>query len=35
VLIFVKIAGNGGLTFILPFLMFIFLLALGRTTTSW
>ena len=30
VLIFVKIAGDGGLTFILPFLMFIFLLALGE-----
>jgi len=30
VLIFVKMAGDGGLTFILPFLMFIFLLALGE-----
>ncbi len=30
VLIFVKLAGDGGLTFILPFLMFIFLLALGE-----
>jgi putative drug exporter of the RND superfamily len=30
VLVFVKIAGDGGLTFILPFLMFIFLLALGE-----
>jgi putative drug exporter of the RND superfamily len=29
-LIFVKLAGDGGLTFILPFLMFIFLLALGE-----
>ncbi|HYZ53326.1 MAG TPA: MMPL family transporter, partial [Streptosporangiaceae bacterium] len=29
-LIFIKIAGDGGLTFILPFLMFIFLLALGE-----
>jgi RND superfamily putative drug exporter len=30
VLIFVKLAGDGGLTFILPFLMFVFLLALGE-----
>jgi putative drug exporter of the RND superfamily len=30
VLIFIKIGGSGGLTFILPFLMFIFLLALGE-----
>jgi RND superfamily putative drug exporter len=30
VLIFVKIGSSGGLTFILPFLMFIFLLALGE-----
>jgi RND superfamily putative drug exporter len=30
VLIFIKLAGDGGLTFILPFLMFIFLLALGE-----
>jgi RND superfamily putative drug exporter len=30
VLIFVKIAGDGGLVFFLPFLMFIFLLALGE-----
>ena len=29
-LIFIKFAGDGGLTFILPFLMFIFLLALGE-----
>ncbi|HEY4464133.1 MAG TPA: MMPL family transporter [Streptosporangiaceae bacterium] len=29
-LIFINLAGNGGLTFILPFLMFIFLLALGE-----
>ncbi|MCU1489309.1 MAG: hypothetical protein JWM85_714 [Acidimicrobiaceae bacterium] len=29
-LIFIKLAGNAGLTFILPFLMFIFLLALGE-----
>jgi putative drug exporter of the RND superfamily len=29
-LIFIKLAGDGGLTFILPFLMFIFLLALGE-----
>jgi putative drug exporter of the RND superfamily len=29
-LIFIDIAGNEGLTFILPFLMFIFLLALGE-----
>ncbi|HEX3650212.1 MAG TPA: MMPL family transporter [Pseudonocardiaceae bacterium] len=30
VLIFLKIAGDGGLTFFMPFLMFIFLLALGE-----
>ena len=30
VIIFMKIGGNSGLTFILPFLMFIFLLALGE-----
>ncbi len=30
VLVFIDIAGNGGLTFLLPFLMFIFLLALGE-----
>jgi len=30
VLIFIKIGGDSGLTFILPFLMFIFLLALGE-----
>ncbi len=30
VIIFIKIGGNGGITFILPFLMFIFLLALGE-----
>jgi putative drug exporter of the RND superfamily len=30
VLIFMKIAGDSGLTFILPFLMFVFLLALGE-----
>jgi RND superfamily putative drug exporter len=30
VLIFIKLAGDGGLTFILPFLMFVFLLALGE-----
>jgi len=30
VLLFIKLAGDSGLTFILPFLMFIFLLALGE-----
>jgi len=30
VLLFIKIGGSSGLTFILPFLMFIFLLALGE-----
>jgi putative drug exporter of the RND superfamily len=30
VVIFIKLGGNGGLTFILPFLMFVFLLALGE-----
>jgi len=30
VIIFMKIGGDSGLTFILPFLMFIFLLALGE-----
>ena len=30
VLLFIKIGGDSGLTFILPFLMFIFLLALGE-----
>src|ERR1700760_4315332 len=30
VLIFIELAGDGGLTFILPFLMFVFLLALGE-----
>jgi putative drug exporter of the RND superfamily len=30
VIIFIKIGGDSGLTFILPFLMFIFLLALGE-----
>ncbi|HWE91226.1 MAG TPA: MMPL family transporter [Pseudonocardiaceae bacterium] len=30
VLLFMKIGGDGGLTFILPFLMFLFLLALGE-----
>jgi RND superfamily putative drug exporter len=30
VLIFMKIGGNSGLAFILPFLMFVFLLALGE-----
>ncbi len=30
VLIFIVIGGSGGLTFILPFLMFVFLLALGE-----
>jgi RND superfamily putative drug exporter len=30
VLIFIKIGGSGGLTFFLPFLLFIFLLALGE-----
>jgi putative drug exporter of the RND superfamily len=30
VLVFINIAGQGGVTFILPFLMFIFLLALGE-----
>ncbi len=30
VLVFIKIAGDGGLIFFLPFLMFIFLLALGE-----
>ena len=29
-LVFIDIGGDGGLTFILPFLMFIFLLALGE-----
>ena len=29
-LIFIELAGDGGLTFILPFLMFVFLLALGE-----
>lgn len=29
-IVFIKIAGDGGLTFLLPFLMFIFLLALGE-----
>ncbi len=29
-IIFIKIGGNSGLTFILPFLLFIFLLALGE-----
>jgi putative drug exporter of the RND superfamily len=30
VIVFMKIGGNSGLTFILPFLMFVFLLALGE-----
>ncbi len=30
VLVFIKIAGDGGLVFFLPFLMFVFLLALGE-----
>ncbi|HVV22268.1 MAG TPA: MMPL family transporter [Pseudonocardiaceae bacterium] len=30
VLLFIKLAGDGGLTFFMPFLMFIFLLALGE-----
>jgi putative drug exporter of the RND superfamily len=30
VIIFIKIGGSGGITFILPFLLFIFLLALGE-----
>src|SRR5260370_28000170 len=30
VLIFIKIGHSGGLTFILPFLLFVFLLALGE-----
>ncbi len=30
VLVFIDIAGNSGITFVLPFLMFIFLLALGE-----
>jgi RND superfamily putative drug exporter len=30
VLVFIEIAGTGGITFILPFLLFIFLLALGE-----
>ncbi|HEX4701250.1 MAG TPA: MMPL family transporter, partial [Pseudonocardiaceae bacterium] len=30
VLVFIKIGGSGGLTFFMPFLMFIFLLALGE-----
>ena len=30
VLVFIKIGGDGGLTFFMPFLMFIFLLALGE-----
>jgi len=29
-IVFIEIAGDGGLTFLLPFLMFIFLLALGE-----
>ena len=29
-LVFIKIGGTGGLTFFMPFLMFIFLLALGE-----
>jgi RND superfamily putative drug exporter len=29
-IVFIKLAGDGGLTFLLPFLMFIFLLALGE-----
>ena len=29
-IIFIKLGGSGGLTFLLPFLMFIFLLALGE-----
>ena len=29
-IVFIKLAGEGGLTFLLPFLMFIFLLALGE-----
>ena len=34
VLVFMVIGGQEGIIFLLPFLMFIFLLALGRTTTS-
>jgi RND superfamily putative drug exporter len=30
VVVFIKLAGNGGISFILPFLLFIFLLALGE-----
>jgi RND superfamily putative drug exporter len=30
VIVFVELAGTGGLTFLLPFLMFVFLLALGE-----
>jgi RND superfamily putative drug exporter len=30
VIVFIKIGGNGGIVFLLPFLMFIFLLALGE-----
>ena len=30
VLVFIKLSGSGGITFILPFLLFIFLLALGE-----
>ena len=30
VLIFIRIGGSGGLVFFMPFLMFIFLLALGE-----
>lgn len=30
VLLFIKLSGDGGLTFILPFMMFLFLLALGE-----
>ena len=30
VLVFIKIGGSGGLVFFMPFLMFIFLLALGE-----
>ena len=35
VLLFQIGAGESGLNFVLPFLLFIFLMALDRTTTSW
>jgi len=32
VLVFIELGNSGGITFILPFLLFIFLLALGGTS---